>query len=55
MPSQVFSLTSLFWIGDGDMSKNPMPQTVEEYLQWIEKQLDFVTKRNNRIEKSINA
>lgn len=40
----------IFWIGDGDFSKNPLPQTVDEYLLWIEKQLDFVSKRNRRIE-----
>lgn len=39
-----------FWIGEGDLSKNPMPKNVEEYLLWIEKQLDFVSKRNRRIE-----
>ncbi len=44
-----------FWIGDGDMSKNPMPQTVDEYLQWIEKQLEFVEKRNKRIARAINC
>lgn len=38
-----------FWIGDGDLSKEPMPQTANEYLVWIEKQLDFVSKRNRRI------
>lgn len=42
-----------FWIGDGDFSKDPMPQTVEEYLIWIEKQLDFVKKRNCRIASEI--
>ena len=39
-----------FWLGDGDLSKNPMPQSVGEYLQWMEKQLEFVEKRNERIE-----
>ena len=43
----------IFWIGDGDLSKNPMPKTVDEYLLWIEKQLDFVSKRNKRIELEI--
>lgn len=40
----------IFWIGDGDLSKNPMPKTADEYLLWIEKQLNFVSKRNRRIE-----
>lgn len=44
-----------FWIGDGDLSKNPMPQTVDEYLLWIEKQLDFVAKRNQRIKNELNC
>lgn len=43
----------IFWIGDGDLSKNPMPKSVDEYLQWIEKQLEFVEKRNKRIESSL--
>ncbi len=30
-----------------------MPKTVDEYLLWIEKQLDFVSKRNKRIELEI--
>lgn len=44
----------IFWIGDGDMNKNPLPQTIEEYLIWIDKQLEFVRKRNKRIEESFN-
>lgn len=43
----------IFWIGDGDLSKNPMPKSVDEYLIWIDKQLDFVSKRNKRIESSL--
>lgn len=45
--------TVIFWIGDGDLSKNPMPKSVDEYLIWIDKQLDFVSKRNKRIESSL--
>ncbi len=45
--------TVIFWIGDGDLSKNPMPKSVDEYLLWIDKQLDFVSKRNKRIESSL--
>lgn len=41
--------SAIFWIGDGDLSKNPLPETVDEYLIWIEKQLNFVEKRNDRI------
>lgn len=43
----------IFWIGDGDLSKNPMPKTVDEYLLWIEKQLEFVRKRNQRIKNYV--
>lgn len=43
----------VFWIGDGDLSKNPMPKSVDEYLLWIDKQLNFVSKRNKRIESSL--
>ena len=39
----------IFWIGGGDLSKPPLPQTTDEYLTWIEKQLAFVSKRNRRI------
>lgn len=45
--------TVIFGIGDGDLSKNPMPKSVDEYLLWIDKQLDFVSKRNKRIELSL--
>lgn len=41
------------WIDDGDFSQNPLPQTVEDYLLWIERNLSFVKSRNSRIEKSI--
>lgn len=43
----------IFWIGDGDLSKNPMPESVDEYLLWINKQLNFVSKRNERIALSL--
>lgn len=39
-----------FWIGEGDFSENPLPQTVDEYLQWIERNLEFVGARNIRID-----
>lgn len=42
-----------FMIGDGDFSKNPLPQSEEEYLLWIDKQLVFLQKRNGRIENFI--
>lgn len=44
-----------FWLGDGDFSKSPLPQTVPEYLQWIDKQLEFIEKRNQRIDTFIKS
>lgn len=43
------------WLGDGDFSKKPLPSTVEDYLLWIEKQLKFVEKRNNRIKNFVDG
>lgn len=40
------------WLGDEQFKSNPLPQTVEEYLHWIERQLEFVKKRNERIKQS---
>ncbi len=42
-----------FLIGNGDFNVSPLPQSVKEYLLWINNQLDFVKKRNNRIKKSL--
>ncbi len=42
-----------FWIGSGDFDGAPLPKTVEEYMQWISKQLDFLAKRNERIRKDL--
>lgn len=39
----------IFWLGNGDFTQNPLPKTVEEYLHWINNELDFVEKRNTRI------
>lgn len=38
-----------FWLGDGNFLDNTMPQTVDEYLWWMEKQLEFVEKRKERV------
>ena len=44
-----------FWLGDGDLRKiNPLPKSVEEYLLWLDNQLIFVKKRNERIKNAIN-
>ncbi|MBR2812178.1 MAG: hypothetical protein IKD69_12445 [Solobacterium sp.] len=39
------------WLGSGNLKENPIPQTIEEYLYWIETELSFVKKRNKRIEE----
>lgn len=44
-----------FWIGNGEFKENPFPKTIEEYITWIEKQLDFVNKRNERIKIYLNS
>lgn len=38
-----------FWYGNGDFKENPLPQTIDDYLNWIDCQLAFVKKRNERI------
>ena len=42
-----------FWLGDGNFSNPPLPQTVDEYLAWIATELDFLDKRNARIKAAI--
>ena len=39
-----------FLLGDGDFRGSPIPPTVEQYLSWIDSELEFVQKRNRRIE-----
>lgn len=43
-----------FWIDKEPFDPNPLPRTVNDYLQWIEYQLDFVEKRNIRIKNWIS-
>ena len=31
-----------YWIGDGDFTKNALPQSIDEYLFWLERQRDFL-------------
>ena len=38
-----------FWLGNGDFEADPLPQSVEEYLHWIDSQMTFLQKRNRRI------
>ena len=39
-----------FWIAAESPHRTPLPQTVEEYLQWISQQINFIEKRNARIQ-----
>lgn len=41
--------TVIKWIDNDDFKENPLPKSVEDYFLWINKQLEFVKKRNNRI------
>ena len=37
------------WIGNKWFDKNPLHKSVEEYLKWIDLQMEFLQKRNMRI------
>lgn len=37
------------WAHFSDFTQNPLPYTAEEYLRWLEQNLEFVTQRNLRI------
>lgn len=39
------------WLETELFVKDPLPQTVEEYLKWIDLELEFTEKRNERIKK----
>lgn len=41
------------WQGKGDFKEDPYPQDVVQYLHWIDTQLSFTEKRNQRIEKAV--
>ena len=36
-------------VGKGDFSEDGLPKTVDEYFSFIEKELEFLDKRNKRI------
>jgi hypothetical protein len=42
------------WLDTPLFIKNPIPQTVEQYLDFIKKEIDFVEKRNKRIRDYID-
>ena len=47
--------TVIKWIDNDDFTENPLPKSVDDYVLWINKQLEFLKKRNNRIENSLIA
>lgn len=42
-----------FWLGNGEFEYFPLPKSVDEYLSWMEKQLNFIDQRNKRINADI--
>lgn len=38
-----------FWDGWKEFSDNPIPQTVEGYLEFLDREVEFVGRRNKRI------
>ena len=44
-----------FWNGWKDFSDNPIPQTVEGYLEFLEGEVEFVGRRNKWIELKIKG
>ena len=44
-----------FWDGWKDFSDNPIPQTVEGYLEILEREVEFVGRRGGRIRSVIDA
>ncbi len=43
----------IFWEGGGDFRDFPFPQTVDTYINWIDREIEFVEKRNERIKSFI--
>ena len=43
------------WLDTYLFDSMPMPKNLDEYYKWIDSQLDFVTKRGQRIEKVIKT
>lgn len=43
----------VFWLDHNEFVPNPLPQNCDEYLNWIERELQFVKKRNERIHRSL--
>lgn len=43
----------IFWFGNGSLEGNKYPQSSADYKLWIERELDFLDKRNKRIANSL--
>ena len=43
------------WIGNKWFDENPLPKSVEEYLKWIDLQMEFLQKRNMRIARACSG
>ena len=43
------------WVGDLDFRTPPLPKDVDEYMQWIHNNLEFVDRRNARIKRFIGT
>ena len=43
----------IFWYGNGSFKGNKRPQSAADYKLWIERELDFLDKRNQRIRNSL--
>lgn len=43
------------WVGDLDFRTPPLPGDVDEYIQWIHNNLEFVDRRNARIKRFIGT
>ena len=44
----------IMWISNSDLEGDPLPQSVDAYLLWIYRELEFVDKRNKRIQEWID-
>lgn len=45
----------IFFIGNGDFNNSPLPCNIDEYMAWYNKSVDFIDKRNKRIEEYLSC
>ncbi|WP_343210483.1 DUF6994 family protein [Anaerolentibacter hominis] len=43
------------WLGEPAFTYSPLPKTVDSYFSWIESNLNFVEKRNKRIQSACQS